>query len=147
MFTDVEECVKEADVIVAATSTTEPILKECSMNPWVHINCKTFFLLHLTCFDDFKCLAVGAPRPQLQELSNELMKNSVVYVDSTLSASNESGDVINSGVEIYGEIGEVLAGNKKAEKSQRTIFKSLGIIYLLCLYSSRSHDFFLQGWP
>lgn len=41
VFTEVEECVKEADVIVAATFTTEPVLKECSMNPWVHINCKT----------------------------------------------------------------------------------------------------------
>lgn len=55
------------------------------------------------------------------------MNNSVVYVDSTLSASNESGDVIKSRAAIYAEIGEVLNGNKKAEKSQRTVFKSLGI--------------------
>ena len=45
VFADVEECVKEADVIVAATFATEPILKDCPMNQWVHINFKKAFLL------------------------------------------------------------------------------------------------------
>lgn len=40
VFAEVEACVKEADVVVAATFATEPILKDCPMNPWVHINCK-----------------------------------------------------------------------------------------------------------
>lgn len=70
--------------------------------------------------------AVGAPRPQWQELSAELMNNSVVYVDSFLSANKESGDVIKSGAQIYAEIGEVILGNKKAEITTRTVFKSLG---------------------
>lgn len=48
VFNNVEECVKEADVIVAATSATEPVLKEYSMKSWVHINCKTLsFEFHL----------------------------------------------------------------------------------------------------
>jgi thiomorpholine-carboxylate dehydrogenase len=54
------------------------------------------------------------------------MNNSVVYVDSFLSATKESGDVIKSGAKIYAEIGEVILGNKKAEITKRTIFKSLG---------------------
>lgn len=70
--------------------------------------------------------AVGAPRPQWQELSAELMNNSVVYVDSFLSANKESGDVIKSGAQIYAEIGEIILGNKKAEITTRTVFKSLG---------------------
>jgi thiomorpholine-carboxylate dehydrogenase len=70
--------------------------------------------------------AVGAPRPQWQELSAELMNNSTVYVDSFLSATKESGDVIKSGAKIYAEIGEVILGNKKAEINKKTIFKSLG---------------------
>ena len=70
--------------------------------------------------------AVGAPRPQWQELSAELMNNSTVYVDSFLSATKESGDVIKSGAKIYAEIGEVILGNKKAETNKKTIFKSLG---------------------
>jgi thiomorpholine-carboxylate dehydrogenase len=70
--------------------------------------------------------AVGAPRPQWQELSAELMNNSTVYVDSFLSATKESGDVIKSGAKIYAEIGEVILGTKKAEINKKTIFKSLG---------------------
>lgn len=75
--------------------------------------------------------AVGAPRPQWQELSEELMKTSVIYVDSIVSATQESGDVIKSGAAIYAEIGQVLLGQKKAETTQRTIFKSLGITHIL----------------
>ena len=55
------------------------------------------------------------------------MNKSVVYVDSVLSAAKESGDVIKSGAKIYGEIGEVLLGHKKAETAVRTVFKSLGL--------------------
>ncbi|XP_046658134.1 ketimine reductase mu-crystallin-like isoform X1 [Daphnia pulicaria] len=109
VFTDVQSCVEMVDVIIAATFATEPILKEYPMRPWVHIN------------------SVGAPRPQWQELSAELMNNSVVYVDSFLSANKESGDVIKSGAQIYAEIGEVILGNKKAEITTRTVFKSLGL--------------------
>lgn len=54
------------------------------------------------------------------------MNTSTVYVDSILSATKESGDIIKSGAKIYGEIGEVISGNKKAEVNQRTVFKSLG---------------------
>ncbi|XP_057379305.1 ketimine reductase mu-crystallin-like [Daphnia carinata] len=109
VFADVESCVVDADVIVAATFSTEPILKECAMKSAVHIN------------------SVGAPRPQWQELSKELMNNSVVYVDSVVSATQESGDVIKSGAEIYGEIGQVVLGKVEAEISKRTVFKSLGL--------------------
>ena len=56
------------------------------------------------------------------------MNKSVVYVDSVLSATKESGDVIKSGAKIYGEIGEVLLGHKKAETAVRTVFKSLGTV-------------------
>ena len=36
----VEECVRDADVIVAATFATKPVLNNVPMKPWVHINCK-----------------------------------------------------------------------------------------------------------
>lgn len=39
VHSSVEECVVDADVIVAATSTTVPILHDVPMKPWVHINC------------------------------------------------------------------------------------------------------------
>lgn len=59
------------------------------------------------------------------------MNKSVVYVDSVLSATKESGDVIKSGATIYAEIGEIVLGSKKAEKTQRTVFKSLGLFHFL----------------
>ena len=40
VFDRVEECVKEADVIVTVTFATEPILDLVPMKPEVHINCK-----------------------------------------------------------------------------------------------------------
>lgn len=55
------------------------------------------------------------------------MLNSIVYADSFESAAKESGDVIKSGAQVYAEIGQVLLGTKAAEKSRRTIFKSLGM--------------------
>ena len=43
-------------------------------------------------------LAVGACRPDWSEIDPELMRSSVVYVDSREAALKESGDVILSKV-------------------------------------------------
>ena len=62
-------------------------------------------------------------------MTPSLVQESVVYVDSLVSASRESGEIIFAGGAdqvVYAEIGQVLSGNKKAEKDRRTIFKSLG---------------------
>ena len=42
--------------------------------------------------------AVGACRPAWRELDDEVMKNSLVTVDSRDAATKESGDIILSGV-------------------------------------------------
>lgn len=127
VYDQIEDCVKDADVIVVATFATGPLLMDFPMNPWVHINCKNSVIqINLPELQQ-SFVAVGAPRPDWQELNEDLMRNSVVYVDSTQSASHESGDIIKSGAEIYAEIGEVIRGGKEALISKRTIFKSLGI--------------------
>lgn len=51
-------------------------------------------------FTSFVVLAVGASRPDWRELDDELMKNSVLFVDSREAALTESGDVILSGVRL-----------------------------------------------
>lgn len=51
-------------------------------------------------FISFVALAVGASRPDWRELDDELMKNSVLFVDSRDAALTESGDVILSGVRL-----------------------------------------------
>lgn len=106
--TGLEEAARDADVVVTATSSHEPILKGEWLKPGAHVN------------------AVGASRPNWRELDDVAMRN-VVMVDSYEGARNESGDVILSGVTPYAELGEVLNGSKRVDPNATTIFKSLGM--------------------
>lgn len=103
-----EAAVRDADVVVTATSSHEAILKGEWLKPGAHVN------------------AVGASRPDWRELDDAAMSN-VVVVDSYEGARNEAGDVILSGITPYAELGEVLNGRKPARASETTIFKSLGM--------------------
>jgi thiomorpholine-carboxylate dehydrogenase len=103
-----EAAVRDADVVVTATSSTTPILHGAWLKPGCHVN------------------AVGACRPDWRELDDETMKN-VVFVDSRAGAMQESGDVILSGAKIYAELGQALAGKIDNRASETTIFKSLGM--------------------
>ncbi len=103
-----EAAVRDADVVVIATSAHEPVLQGAWLKPGAHVN------------------AVGSPRPDWRELDDAVMAN-VVVVDSYAGARAESGDVILSGASIHAEIGEVLAGTKPARADETTVFKSLGM--------------------
>jgi ornithine cyclodeaminase/alanine dehydrogenase-like protein (mu-crystallin family) len=105
---DLEEAVRDADVVVTATSAREPILKGEWLKPGAHVN------------------AVGASRPDWRELDDAAMRN-VVIVDSYEGARNEAGDVILSGATPFAELGEILNGTKRVEPGTTTIFKSLGM--------------------
>ena len=105
-----EAAVRDADVIVTATSAFEPILQGRWLKPGAHVN------------------SVGAPRPNWRELDDAVMSSSVLVVDSREAAMKESGDVILSGASIYAEAGEIFAGTKSKPASGRTtVFKSLGL--------------------
>jgi ornithine cyclodeaminase/alanine dehydrogenase-like protein (mu-crystallin family) len=103
-----EEAVRDADVVVTATSAREPILRGAWLKPGAHVN------------------AVGAPRPDWRELDDEVMRH-VLFVDSRQGALQESGDVMLSGAQIYAEIGEALAGQVPPRAEETTVFKSLGM--------------------
>ncbi|HEY8834254.1 MAG TPA: ornithine cyclodeaminase family protein [Chthoniobacterales bacterium] len=103
-----EAAVRDADVVVTATSAREPILKGEWLKPGVHVN------------------AVGASRPDWRELDDAAMRN-VVIVDSYEGARNEAGDVILSGATPFAELGEIINGTKRVEPGTTTIFKSLGM--------------------
>jgi thiomorpholine-carboxylate dehydrogenase len=105
---ELEPAVRDADVVVTATSAREPILKGEWLKPGAHVN------------------AVGASRPDWRELDDAAMRN-VVIVDSYEGARNESGDVILSGATPFAELGEILNGSKRVETGATTIFKSLGM--------------------
>jgi len=62
--------------------------------------CVEFVLNILPKFISFVVVAVGASRPDWRELDDELMRNSILFVDSREAALTESGDVILSGVRL-----------------------------------------------
>jgi ornithine cyclodeaminase/alanine dehydrogenase-like protein (mu-crystallin family) len=106
----VEECVRDADVIVVATSATTPIPFGKSVSRGAHIN------------------ALGATRPNWRELDDELLQRSRLFVEQREAAAKESGDVIAAG-KIAAEIGEVLAGSRRGRESDEeiTLYKSVGV--------------------
>jgi thiomorpholine-carboxylate dehydrogenase len=103
-----DAAVRDADVVVTVTNSKTAVLK----GSWLKLGC------HVN--------AIGACRPDWRELDDAAMAN-VVFVDSREAAMNESGDVILSGVKIYAELGEALAGKVPPRANETTIFKSLGM--------------------
>jgi ornithine cyclodeaminase/alanine dehydrogenase-like protein (mu-crystallin family) len=104
----IEEAVRHADVIVTATSASQPILRGDQMKQKALI------------------VAVGAVGPSLRELDDAAMTGTLI-VESREAALHESGDVILSGATIYAELGELLAGTRSLPKTDRFVYKSLGI--------------------
>ena len=105
---DLESAVRGADVIVTATNSLEPFLKGGWLKQGAHVN------------------AVGSPRPTWRELDDDTMRN-ILVVDSREAVLKESGDVILSQASIFAEAGEVFAGTKVVDRSETTVFKSVGI--------------------
>ena len=103
-----EDAIRDADVVVTATSSKTPVLHGTWLKSGCHVN------------------AVGACRPDWRELDDNAMRN-VVFVDSREAAMKESGDVILSRAKIYAELGQVFAGKVPPRGSETTIFKSLGM--------------------
>ncbi len=104
-----EETVRGADVVVTATSATEPILRGEWLSPGSHVN------------------AVGWRGPKGRELDDAAMRGAFVVADSREAVMREAGDVLLAGVAVDAEIGEVLAGTKCAPEGARTVFESVGI--------------------
>ncbi|XP_072022689.1 ketimine reductase mu-crystallin-like [Amphiura filiformis] len=105
----VEEAVMNADVIVTATHSKTPILAARWVKKGALVNC------------------VGAVVEDWQELDPDLMKMADVYVDTKEEALKGSGDIILSGVDIKGEVGELILGNKTVDRNATIVFKSMGM--------------------
>ena len=120
---DVRAAVEGADVIVTATNAQEPVLRGAWVKPAAHVN------------------AIGAARPNWRELDDELMRSSVLIVDSREAALKESGDVILSRAAIYAEAGEVFSGVRETPPAERTtVFKSLGLAVEDVVAAKLVHD-------
>ncbi|HSR11407.1 MAG TPA: ornithine cyclodeaminase [Thermodesulfobacteriota bacterium] len=111
------EAVEGADIVVTATTSPRPVFEGRLLREGAHVN------------------AIGAYRPEMQEVDEETILRSKVFVDSVAACLEEAGDLIiplkNGRIQqdhIKGEIGEVLAGIRPGRTDSReiTYFKSVG---------------------
>ncbi len=120
---DIEVCaspkdaVSEADVIVTATPSRQPVVMSEWISEGVHFNC------------------IGADAPGKEELDPNILLRAKIVVDDMEQAIH-SGEVnvpIKRGIlkreDIYSEIGEIVAGLKKGRESRDeiTVFVSTGL--------------------
>ena len=112
------DAVDGADLIVVATASTIPVLESAWVPDGAHI------------------CAIGACRPTHRELQAALVARSRVFVDSTLGALAEAGDIVMAIQEgaiapehIAGELGALVSGTVAGRQvpGQVTLFKSLGM--------------------
>ena len=113
-----EEAVRDADVVVVATSAQEPVIKREWVASGAHIN------------------AIGTHSPQSREIDTATMAAARIFTDRRESLLNEAGDYVLAAQEgaitpenVVAEIGELVTGTKhgRTSTSEITLFKSLGL--------------------
>ena len=114
-----EQAIRDADVVVTATSAREPVLRRDWLKPGAHVN------------------AVGASIPQAREIDTATVAASALFCDSRESLRHEAGefrlaiaDGLIAGQEhVRAELGEVLAGIApgRRDAAELTLFRSLGL--------------------
>jgi len=113
-----EEAVREANLIVTATTSHDPVIKREWIRPGSHIN------------------AVGTYSPKAREIDTATIVAASLFVDRRESALNEAGDYMIPAAEgligpdhIRAELGEILIGKHagRSAHNEITVFKSLGL--------------------
>ncbi|HET6173222.1 MAG TPA: ornithine cyclodeaminase family protein [Gaiellales bacterium] len=114
----VEDALRDAEVVVTATTAREPIVERAWFAPGAHVN------------------AVGSSIPTTRELDGATVAAATLFVDARESTLNESGDLllavregaVAKDVPLV-EIGEVLSGTAggRTSQDQLTVFVSLGL--------------------
>ncbi len=112
-----EEAVRDADIVVTATTATHPVVEGRWLAPGTHIN------------------AIGANFPQKRELDDDAVRRAdIIAADSREQSKLEAGDLIHALADPAGwarvaDLGEILAGRRPARENpdQITLFKSNGI--------------------
>jgi ornithine cyclodeaminase/alanine dehydrogenase-like protein (mu-crystallin family) len=106
--TTAREAVSEADVVLAVTSSSQPIVEGKWMRPHAMV------------------CAIGAATPDRRELDEEAMQGAIV-VESREAALKEAGDIIQARVGVTAEIGELLNGEPLDRGNRPVVFKSVGM--------------------
>ena len=114
----IESAVHDADLIVTATASSDPVIHREWVAPGAHLN------------------VVGASLPHAREVDTATMAAASFFVDRRESTLNEAGDYLFAMREgaigpehIRAEIGEILIGAKagRTQPDEITLFKSLGL--------------------
>ncbi|PYS22663.1 MAG: ornithine cyclodeaminase [Acidobacteria bacterium] len=113
----VQEAIRDANLIVTATTAREPVVKREWISAGAHIN------------------AIGTFSPKAREIDSATMAAARVFTDRRESAFNEAGDYLLAaqegmiGPEDVTELGEVLIGSNpgRTSRNEITLFKSLGL--------------------
>lgn len=115
---DAESAVQGADIICTATTSLTPVFAAHALSPGAHIN------------------AVGAFRPDMQEIPEETVRRARLVVDQREAVLAEAGDILiplQRGAldesHIYAELGAIAAGQMPGRENaeQITLFKSVGL--------------------
>ncbi|MFI6602856.1 ornithine cyclodeaminase family protein [Nonomuraea sp. NPDC050536] len=109
---DPERAVRQADVIVTATSARSPILRGAWLRPGQHVT------------------AVGADEPTKAELDPACFHRAdVIAVDSRLNTPAIAGDLNASGAEPTAELGDLILGRQRGRANERqiTVAKLIGL--------------------
>jgi alanine dehydrogenase len=114
---NIENVVRGADIVVTTTPSRIPIIS----NDWISLG------MHINC--------IGADAPGKQELHPAILKRAKIVVDDWEQASH-SGEInvpLTRGIikqeDVYGEMGEIVAGLKKGRVSadEITVFIATGL--------------------
>ncbi|QIY53506.1 ornithine cyclodeaminase family protein [Streptomyces sp. RPA4-5] len=114
--TDTEAAVREAEIVCCATTATSPLFRASALPAEVHVN------------------AIGAFRPTMRELPDDLLSTSTVVIDQLDAILAESGEIIHaldSGAlakDDLTELGAALTSPRPpAGPGGRTVFKTVGV--------------------
>lgn len=114
---DLEAAVRRADIVSAATLSTEPLIKGAWLQPGVHVD------------------LVGGFTPKMREADDDCVRRASVFVDTRAGASKEAGDIVQplqAGViadkDIKGDLFDLARGahQGRAREDEITYFKSVG---------------------
>lgn len=108
-----EEAVGDKDIVCCATTARQPLFGLEALPVNVHVN------------------AIGAFRPTMRELPDELLADAHVVIDERVAALEEAGEIIHAigacAIQIgdLAELGHAL--QRSRPEADRTVFKSVGV--------------------
>ncbi|OGS56644.1 MAG: alanine dehydrogenase [Euryarchaeota archaeon RBG_19FT_COMBO_56_21] len=127
---DPKDCVVDADIVVTATASRAPIVKDEWVKAGTHINC------------------IGADAPGKQEMDPMILKRARLIIDDWEQASH-SGEInvpLAKGEltrdDVNAEIGQIVAGLKPGRENdeQTTVFCSTGLAIQDALTAKIAYD-------